>query len=174
MYFRTDSSFPGGDFAWYQGGVHNDGQLNPGGGKTLMVLDNAGNLRVTNNVYAAGVQLISDRNSKEHFTPIDPLAALTKVISLPVTEWNYRNDDQENKHIGPMAQDFHSAFGLNGADDTHISAVDEGGVALAAIQGLNRKVDELKTELGRRDAENAELKARLEKLEVIIRDRNSL
>ena len=41
-----------------------------------------------------------------------------------------------------MAQDFHAAFGLNGADDKHISMVDEGGVALAAIQGLNQKVEE--------------------------------
>jgi len=37
---------------------------------------------------------------------------------------------------------------LNGADSTHISVVDEGGVALAAIQGLNQKLE----------AENAALK----------------
>jgi cell division protein FtsB len=70
-----------------------------------------------------------------------------------------------------MAQDFHAAFGLNGADDKHIATVDEEGVALAAIQGLNQKLTE---ELKRRDAENAELKARLEKLEAIIRDRKPL
>jgi hypothetical protein len=34
-----------------------------------------------------------------------------------------------------MAQDFYAAFGL-GHDDKHISTVDEGGVALAAIQAL--------------------------------------
>jgi cell division protein FtsB len=74
-----------------------------------------------------------------------------------VQSWDYKAQPGE-KHIGPMAQDFHAAFGLNGADDTHISTVDEGGVALAAIQGLNQKLEEQK-------AENAELKARLEKLE---------
>jgi hypothetical protein len=41
-----------------------------------------------------------------------------------------------------MAQDFHTAFGLNGPDDKHISVLDEGGVALAAIQGLNEKLEE--------------------------------
>jgi hypothetical protein len=46
-----------------------------------------------------------------------------------------------------MAQDFHAAFGLNGADDKHISVVDEGGVALAAIQGLNQKLDEKAAEI---------------------------
>jgi uncharacterized protein YlxW (UPF0749 family) len=61
-----------------------------------------------------------------------------------------------------MAQDFHAAFGLDGGDDRHISVVDEGGVALAAIQGLNHKtaasIQELKTE-------NADLKAQVSQLE---------
>ena len=63
--------------------------------------------------------------------------------------------------MGAMAQDFAAAFGL-GEDAKHISTVDADGVALAAIQGLNQK---LKDELKRRDAENSELKARLEAME---------
>jgi hypothetical protein len=39
-----------------------------------------------------------------------------------------------------MAQDFYAAFGL-GEDDKHITTSDEGGVALAAIQGLNAKLE---------------------------------
>jgi hypothetical protein len=74
-----------------------------------------------------------------------------------------------------MAQDFHASFGLNGADDTHIATLDEEGVALAAIQGLNQKVDSvnarLREELKRRDAENAELRQRLEAVEKIIHHR---
>jgi len=46
VYFRTDNSFPGGGFAWYQGGTHNDNVQNPGGGLTLMALDNTGTLTV--------------------------------------------------------------------------------------------------------------------------------
>ena len=67
-------------------------------------------------------------------------------------------------HLGPMAQDFHAAFAV-GQDDKHISMVDADGVALAAIQGLNQKVEQLSGELKRRDAENANLKQRLEALE---------
>ena len=63
-----------------------------------------------------------------------------------------------------MAQDFHAAFAV-GQDDKHISMVDADGVALAAIQGLNQKVEQLSAELKRRDAENANLKQRLEALE---------
>jgi hypothetical protein len=39
-----------------------------------------------------------------------------------------------------VAQDFHAAFGL-GADDKRIATLDSSGVALAAIQGLNQKLE---------------------------------
>jgi len=100
----------------------------------------------------------SDRNLKQDFAPVDPVAVLAKVVSLPVQSWDYKAQPDE-KHIGPVAQDFHAAFGLNGADDKHIATVDEGGVALAAIQGLNRKLE----------AENTELKARLNELEATVK-----
>jgi hypothetical protein len=106
-------------------------------------------------IVSKGVALTSDRNVKENFAPLDATKILAKVATLPVTEWNYKDDGADEKHIGPMAQDFHAAFGLNGADDKHISVIDEGGVALAAIQGLNQKLQE---ELNRQDAENAKLK----------------
>jgi hypothetical protein len=66
-----------------------------------------------------------------------------------------------------MAQDFYAAFGI-GPDDKHITVVDESGVALAAIQGLNQKLEGLQKEISRRDAENTELKERLQALEQII------
>lgn len=77
-----------------------------------MILDNGGNLRVTNNVYAAGVLLTSDRNAKENFTDVNAREVLTKVVSLPLREWNYKTDSKDVQHLGPVAQDFHSAFEL--------------------------------------------------------------
>ncbi len=64
---------------------------------------------------------------------------LDKVASLPITRWNFKTD-QVTEHIGPMAQDFHGLFNV-GTDDKHIATVDEDGVALAAIQGLNQKIE---------------------------------
>jgi Chaperone of endosialidase len=90
---------------------------------------------------------------------------LTKVASLPLTEWNYKTD-KSVEHIGPMAQDFHAAFGLNGGDDKHISVVDEGGVALAAIQGLNQKLETENADLKR---ENNLLAKRLDDLEAEVK-----
>ncbi len=93
-------------------------------------------------VVSKGSVLISDRNAKENFAAVDAKRVLAQVTALPVLQWNYKDDAPDKKHIGPMAQDFHAAFALDGADDKHISVVDEGGVALAAIQGLNQKVED--------------------------------
>ena len=94
--------------------------------------------------------------------PVNPQTVLAKVAALPVTEWNYKTDRQGVQHLGPMAQDFHAAFQLDGADDKHISVVDEGGVALAAIQGLNQKLQE-------KDAKIGELEKRLGELEATVK-----
>ena len=105
----------------------------------------------------------SDRNAKQDFAPVNPAEMLQKVAALPITEWRFKTIAGA-RHIGPMAQDFRAAFGL-GSDDKGIATVDADGVALAAIQGLNQKLEEQK-------AENAELKARLEKLEQLINQKN--
>ncbi len=106
----------------------------------------------------------SDRNAKENFSPISPAEVLHRVVSLPISRWNFKQDDGVS-HVGPMAQDFHAAFNV-GSDDKHIATVDEEGVALAAIQGLNQKLNE-------KDAEIRDLKARLTRLEQLIETRNS-
>lgn len=84
---------------------------------------------------------LSDRSAKENFEPTEPRAVLDEVIRMPVTKWNYTAQDKTIRHIGPMAQDFYAAFHV-GEDDRHITTVDEGGVALAAIQGLNQKLED--------------------------------
>ena len=50
---------------------------------------------------------------------------------------------------------------MHWTDDKHIATVDADGVALAAILGLNAKVEE-------KDARIAELERRLEKLERLV------
>jgi hypothetical protein len=157
-YFRTDFGF-----SWFKGGVHNDGQNNPGGGKETMRLDSNGNLNIS-----GGFGSLSDRNAKERFEPVNPRAVLDEVTSLPLSRWSYKTDP-ETRHLGPMAQDFFAAFEL-GTDDKHIGLGDEGGVALAAIQGLNEKVQSQNAELR---AENAGLKQRLERLEKLVLKQSS-
>jgi uncharacterized small protein (DUF1192 family) len=99
----------------------------------------------------------SDRNVKENFAAIDPDDVLAKVVAMPITSWNYTTEDPSVRHIGPMAQDFKAAFAV-GKTDKAIFQVDADGVALASVQALHGRVEALQKE-------NAELKARLEKLE---------
>lgn len=98
----------------------------------------------------------SSRTLKEGFAAVDPLALLGKVLSLPITTWSYKGSE-EGLHIGPVAEDFKATFGLAG-DGRAISTVDADGVALAAIQGLNAKLE----------AENAALRERLERVEAAL------
>ena len=78
----------------------------------------------------------SDINKKESFLELDKNKILSSLVSLPISGWKYKNSD--DRHIGPMAQDFYKAFGL-GAGDKTISTVDADGVALLAIQALNEQ-----------------------------------
>jgi type VI secretion system secreted protein VgrG len=116
---------------------------------------------------------VSDRNVKEDFTPIAPAEVLARVAALPITQWKYKVEPAGTKHLGPMAQDFHAAFGLNGADDKHIATVDEDGVALAAIQGLNEKVEtssqNAEVSIRKLEAENAELKQSVDELRAMVK-----
>ncbi len=82
---------------------------------------------------------VSDRNAKEFITTIDPKSILSKVIAMPLTTWSYKGVTR--RHLSPMAQDFWAAFGL-GVDDKSIVSSDVSGVALAAVQGVNQKLNE--------------------------------
>jgi len=103
---------------------------------------------------------VSDRKVKANFAAIDGKKILAKLASLPVETWNYTSQDAAIRHIGPMAQDFYAAFHV-GEDDRRITQVDEGGVAFAAIQGLNQKLEELEEKLQHKDSQIAALSAQL-------------
>jgi len=84
---------------------------------------------------------LSDRNFKENILPVNPGQILESVIALPLTEWNYISQGPSIRHIGPMADDFYSAFGI-GEDPRHISNIDADGISLAAIQGVYQLIEE--------------------------------
>jgi hypothetical protein len=104
---------------------------------------------------------LSDRNTKENFAVVAGTEILDKVAALPLASWNYKAQDRSIRHLGPTAQDFHAAFGLGESERT-ISGVDADGVALAAIQGLNQK---LEAQVKAKEIRITELEKRLEKLE---------
>jgi trimeric autotransporter adhesin len=103
---------------------------------------------------------------------------LGRIRTLPVSTWRYRDeDDRSTLHIGPMAQDWHRAFGFT-HDDTTINMSDFDGVNLAAIKALEARTTALQTENAAlrardqaRETETAALRARLERLEALVADR---
>jgi hypothetical protein len=107
---------------------------------------------------------VSDRNLKENLAPVDEEAILTRLAEIPITTWNYKAQDPTIRHIGPMAQDFHAAFGV-GEDQLHISSADADGVALAAIQGLYQIMQEKNAQIATQQQQIAHLETRLAALE---------
>ena len=108
----------------------------------------------------------SDKNQKENLQPVNAEDVLTKLAHLPVSTWNYiGHDPKQFRHYGPVAQDFFAAFGHDGlgmiGTDTTINSGDMEGILMIAVQALEKRTSELAT----LKAENADLKARLEKLE---------
>jgi hypothetical protein len=124
------------------------------------------------NVSANSFTTTSDRNAKERFRPIDSRAILSHLVSLPIETWTFKQDNTGVQHIGPMAQDFYAAFKV-GMDDRHIATVDEEGVALAAIQGLNEIVQEQNAELAVKAKEIDALEKRLDEIEKTLKHKTT-
>jgi hypothetical protein len=144
-------------------------------------VDQNGNVTVAGTVTANGVLLTSDRNLKSDVEPVSPLEVLERLDRVPISTWRFTDGREGTRHLGPMAQDFHSAFGLGGDDDRHLSLLDVGGVSLAAIQGLRQqlrdersKVEQLRRDTDRRistlQRERDDLVRRIETLEARLAD----
>jgi len=146
-----------------------------GGGTILEVnrrLDSGGtpSMIVNGSLLATNVTFTSSRNLKQGFLTVDPQEILARLEALPIFKWRFKEGSQD-EHLGPVAEDFHAAFGL-GKNAEVISLTDTSGVALAAAQGLLEQVRQLQQEtqeLRRRNAElqqkNAEFSERLDLLE---------
>ncbi|MCH8478764.1 MAG: tail fiber domain-containing protein, partial [Wenzhouxiangella sp.] len=76
-----------------------------------------------------------DRAAKTDFADVDERAVLRALLQVPIKTWRYKEQPEGTLHMGPLAQDFHAAFGL-GQDELRLTTIDVDGVALAAIQGL--------------------------------------
>jgi hypothetical protein len=103
----------------------------------------------------------SSRDFKENFKTLEPNELMTKINELEITSWNYK--DSEEKHIGPVAEDFVAAFDVGTIiesdgqrDNQYMAASDVAGVALAGVKELlreNRELRDLISELEERITE---------------------
>ncbi|BCW97342.1 MAG: hypothetical protein KatS3mg024_0169 [Armatimonadota bacterium] len=91
---------------------------------------------------------LSDASLKVWHGAVEPEDILSRLQNLPVFFWRYRTQGTGTLHIGPMAHDFHSVFGV-GEMPGAISTVDPDGVAMAAVQGLLRRIEQQETTIRR-------------------------
>jgi hypothetical protein len=156
-----------GAFVW---GDSTDADISSTAANQLTARASGGVRFFSNSGATAGVSLapggtswgvISDRNAKKNFVPVNSEVVLEKLAAVPVERWNYKwEPDNATPNIGPMAQDFIKAF-YPGRDDKSITTLEFDGVELAAIQGLNQKLNE-------KDAEIQELKQSVAELKRLV------
>ena len=148
-------------FPFYSSGLDTFRARATGGVEFVTGIDSSGLTTAGVEVPAGGTgwNAVSDQTLKSEITPVDTAAVLDEVANMPVSEWQFTEDESGTRYIGPMAQDFYAAFGL-GEDDTTINSVNMDGVTLAAIQGLH--------------AENEALAATVEQMETRITELEQL
>jgi len=87
--------------------------------------------------HAAG-QRVSNR------TELSSDEILRRALELQVCYWTYKYEVASVSRLGPMAQDFHSAFGL-GTTDRTVPLESAVGVLLVCVQELDRQLGELRS-----------------------------
>ena len=123
---------------------------------------------------------LSDRNKKKNIRKIDYSSLLEKFRRLEVTEWSYISQQDQIRHIGPMAQDFYSLFALGESDST-ISMIDIDGVNMAVLKQLEFQTSQLSIEVKKyKDlvkkyeqlkVQNDILQKRIDRMETLIMNR---
>ncbi len=137
-----------GSFVWAD---HTDADFVSGGAKSFNIRSTGGMFVYSDSNATTGAMLapgsgswasISDSTLKENIVPVDGDRILELLGELEISEWNYESQSGDVRHIGPMAQDFYRLFGV-GDNERQISSVDPDGIALAAIQALEKKTQRI-------------------------------
>jgi hypothetical protein len=106
---------------------------------------------------------VSDSTKKRNIRLVNTKEVLDKVAALPIKQWSYKSQDPSIEHIGPMAQDFWKLFHI-GDDSLGISTIDPAGIALAAIQELQKQNAELKAQNNSLEKQVTEIRLQLQQL----------
>ena len=107
----NDTSCPAGsDCSWSVGGRQSSNFFitRDGTGTDECTLTPSGNFSCIGTVSGS-----SSRTLKSDILPVDPRRMLTRVLSLPITEWTYTRELADGvRHVSPIAEDFYDTFGL--------------------------------------------------------------
>lgn len=120
----------------------------------------------------------SSRTLKDAFVSVDGEDVLARFRQTPVTTWSYIGEDPVDgrrvRHIGPVAEDFHAAFGL-GPNNTTIGHLDIAGANFAGVRALERRstaqaeeIRALRDELAAKSLRLETLEERIARLEALL------
>ncbi|MBU2971727.1 tail fiber domain-containing protein [Pseudoalteromonas sp. C2R02] len=155
------------DFVDADGNTDNDYNLKIHGDGTLSIKDinEVEILKANSTTLTSNGTFVSSssRTVKENITAVNPQKILNTLSKLTLAKWNYINDEDKVKHIGPIAEEFYSLFNL-GKDEKHIASLDTAGVALAAIQALNNSLTEKDSEIEELTVKLSNIEKKLNKL----------
>ncbi|HEX5872586.1 MAG TPA: tail fiber domain-containing protein [Longimicrobium sp.] len=171
---RASAGTFSGTFTWadastasfFSNDAANSFQIRAAGGVKLFT-NSAASTGMSLSAGGSSWNVLSDRTRKRDFTPVDGEDVLARIRDLPVTTWAYIDEVASVRHIGPMAQDWHAAFGFS-QDETTINMSDLDGVNLAAVQALERRTADLRAQLAERDARIRALEARMARMEALL------
>jgi hypothetical protein len=172
-----------GSFVWAAGNCGNPATVSSSGGNQFSVAAYGGARFITDALTAggvafdfSGVQLtpgggawssLSARASKRDFRDLDGETVLSRIAAMRIQSWSYKAQDPSIRHLGPVAEDFYSAFQL-GEDEHRITTTDIDGVNMLAIQSLESRTKVLRAEVTSLRTQNAELLERLARLEAAV------
>jgi hypothetical protein len=127
-------------------------------GSDRFVVDSSGN------VLARGtISQLSSRTAKRDFRATDGRVLLAKLEKMPIETWRYKGSSADERHLGPVAEDFHAAFGL-GKSNRYIAPTDMAGVALASVKALQQQIKERDERIARLEGQLQVLAQRLDEL----------
>jgi hypothetical protein len=164
---RASTNGHAGAFVW--GDATTNTLLNATAPNQFSVRASGGIRLFTNATGTAGVTLaaggsgwnvVSDRNAKTDLRELEGEEVLGKLSRMSIPSWSYKEEVGKPRHVGPMAQDFHAAFGL-GSDDKSINSLDIDGINMAAVKALEKRTADLAAttrELSERTREIEELR----------------
>jgi hypothetical protein len=176
---RASAGGYAGTFTWadasttttFAANAANSFQIRAAGGVRIFT-NSAATVGMSLNAGGSSWNTLSDRNRKRDFLAVDGEDVLSRIRTLPVTTWAYIDEAGSVRHMGPMAQDWHAAFGFS-VDDKTINMSDLDGVNLAAVQALERRTADLRAQHAERDARIRQLEARMARVEALLAARQT-
>lgn len=151
--------------------------------ETGMVVTDTGFFQITNNINGGAFARLdsngfwtstSDRRLKSDIEPLGNL--LDKALQLKPVSYYFKAQDKlhdPNRHIGFIAQDVEPIFPslVAGTDTKTLNYTGLSVVAIGALQEMNRQMTQDRKRVESLEAENAQLKQRLEAIEAALAQR---